>query len=132
MTVEVITHDKVSWVNIEKPSSADIEYLGENYNFHPLDLEDCLSPNERPKIDEYEDYLFIVMHFPVYNRDQQVSQPSEVDFFIGARYLITVHDGSLKPLARLFDECQKNGARPGCSTPSWTAWRTTSCLSSTK
>jgi magnesium transporter len=108
MSVEVITYGKVTWVNIEKPTLEDMEYLRENYNFHPLDLEDCLSPIERPKIDEYEDYLFIVMHFPIYNRDEQVSQPSEVDFFIGARYLITVHEGILKPMARLFDECQQD------------------------
>jgi magnesium transporter len=108
MSVEVITYGKVTWVNIEKPIPEDMEYLREEYNFHPLDLEDCLSPIERPKIDEYEDYLFIVMHFPIYNRDQQVSQPSEVDFFIGARYLITVHEGNLKPMARLFDECQQD------------------------
>jgi magnesium transporter len=107
MTIETVTYGKVTWTNIEKPTPEDIEVLRRNYNFHPLDLEDCLSRIERPKIDEYEDYLFIVMHFPVYDPDQRISRPSEVDLFIGAGYLVTVHDGILKPIYQLFDDCQR-------------------------
>ncbi len=107
MSVETVTYGKVTWTNIEKPRPDDIEVLRRNYNFHPLDLEDCLSKIERPKIDEYEDYLFIVMHFPVYDADQRISKPSEVDFFIGAGYLVTVHDGILRPIYQLFDDCQR-------------------------
>ena len=107
MTIETVTYGKVTWTNIEKPTPEDIEVLRRNYSFHPLDLEDCLSKIERPKIDEYEDYLFIVMHFPVYDADKHVSRPSEVDFFIGSGYLVTVHDGILKPIYQLFDDCQR-------------------------
>jgi magnesium transporter len=107
MSIETVTHGKVTWTNIEKPSPEDIEVLRRNYSFHPLDLEDCLSKIERPKIDEYEDYLFIVMHFPVYDHDQLISRPSEVDFFIGSGYLVTVHDGILSPIYQLFDDCQR-------------------------
>lgn len=106
MSLDIISYGKVTWTNIEQPTPEDIEVLRRNYDFHPLDLEDCLSRIERPKIDEYEDYLFIVMHFPVYDKDAQVSKPSEVDFFIGSGYLVTVHDGILKPICQLFDDCQ--------------------------
>lgn len=109
MSIETVTHGKVTWTNIEKPTPEDIEVLRRNYNFHPLDLEDCLSKIERPKIDEYEDYLFIVMHFPVYDHDKRISKPSEVDFFIGAGYLVTAHEGILKPIYQLFDDCQRYG-----------------------
>ncbi len=108
MSIEILSHDKVTWVNIERPTPDDMEYLRRNYSFHPLDLEDCLSRIERPKIDEYDDYLFIVMHFPVFNRSRRVSTPSEVDIFIGANYLVTVHEGTLKPVYKLFDDCQTN------------------------
>ena len=107
MTIETVTYGKVTWTNIERPTPEDIGVLRRNYNFHPLDLEDCLSKIERPKIDEYEDYLFIVMHFPVYDPDQHISRPSEVDFFIGSGYLVTIHDGILKPIYQLFDDCQR-------------------------
>jgi magnesium transporter len=107
MTTAVLTHGRVTWVNIGKPVPEDMDYLREHYPFfHPLDLEDCLSRIERPKIDEYDDYLFIIMQFPVFDISRRVSRPGEVDFFIGAGYLVTVHDGNLWPITKLFDDCQ--------------------------
>lgn len=106
MSVQTITHGKVTWTSIEHPTAEDIEVLRRNFSFHPLDLEDCLSKIERPKIDEYDDYLFIVMHFPIYDHNREVSRPAEIDFFIGANYLVTVHDGHLKPLVQLFEDCR--------------------------
>jgi len=106
MSVEVLTHGRITWVNIEKPTPEDMNYLRGHYPFHPLDLEDCLSRIERPKIDEYDDYLFIIMQFPIFDRTHRVSRPSEVDIFIGAGYLVTVHDGDLWPITKLYDDCQ--------------------------
>lgn len=109
MSVAAITHQRLTWVNIVNASPEDVAYLRKHYTFHPLDLEDILSPNERPKIDEYDDYLFIVMHFPVFDAQRQLTRSSEVDFFIGAGYLITIHEGQLKPLSRLFEACHDDG-----------------------
>jgi magnesium transporter len=112
MGVEVLTHGRVTWVNIEKPTPEDMDYLRQRYPFHPLDLEDCLSPMERPKLDEYDEYLFIIMHFPVYDASRRVSRPAEVHIFIGSGYLVTVHEGNLWPITKLFDSCQtEDGAR---------------------
>lgn len=106
MGVELLTHGRITWVNIEKPTSEDMSYLRQHYPFHPLDLEDCLSRIERPKIDEYDDYLFLIMQFPIFDPSSRVSRPAEVDIFIGAGYLVTVHDGILWPITKLFDDCQ--------------------------
>jgi len=106
MSIQTIAHGKLTWVNIERPTAADIEYLQKRYDFHSLDYEDVLSKIQRPKIDEYEDYLFIVMHFPVYDKSRRVTTPSEVDIFIGAGYFITIHDGRLKPLLDFFAACE--------------------------
>jgi len=107
MGVEVLAHGRVTWVNIEKPTPADMDYLRKRYPFfHPLDLEDCLSRLERPKLDEYDDYLFIIMQFPVFDSLSRVSRPSDVDMFIGAGFLVTVHDGNLWPITKLYDDCQ--------------------------
>jgi magnesium transporter len=108
MGMNTVTEDKVSWIDITHPTQEDISHLRRYYPFHPLDLEDCLSDIERPKVDEYEDYLFMVMHFPIYDADQRVSRISELDIFIGSGYLITLHHGELRPLLRLFEECQKD------------------------
>jgi magnesium transporter len=107
MATEVLSHGRVTWVNIEKPVPEDMDYLRERYPFfHPLDLEDCLSRIERPKIDEYDNYLFIIMQFPVFDSSRRVSRPGEIDIFIGAGYLVTVHDGNLWPITKLFDDCE--------------------------
>jgi magnesium transporter len=108
MSMSTVTENKVSWINIEHPSTEDIDHLRRYYPFHPLDLEDCLSSIERPKVDEYDEYLFLVMHFPLYDPDEQISRISEVDIFIGSGYLITLHNGELRPLTRLFGECHKD------------------------
>lgn len=106
MATEVISHGRVTWTNIINPTEDDVNALSEAYpHFHPLDLEDLRSHIERPKIDEYEDYLFVVMQFPLWDAERKVSRSSEVDMFVGSGYLVTVHDGSLKPLVNFFGRC---------------------------
>lgn len=104
--VNVITYGKLTWVYIERPTMQDVEYLARHFNFHILNLDDVLSRVQRPKIDEYPDHLFIVLHFPVFNKQNRVTTPSEVDIFIGETYVVTVHkSGDLKPLSKFFNEC---------------------------
>ncbi|MFC1949159.1 magnesium/cobalt transporter CorA [Chloroflexota bacterium] len=106
LNIESVTWGELTWTNIEGPTELEKEYLAQNYPFHPLDLDDCLSRIQRPKIDEYPDYLFLVLHFPVFNIEARVTTPSQVSVFIGENYLITLHNGELKPLVKLFKECQ--------------------------
>ena len=102
----LITCGKLTWIYIETPTTQDVEYLAQSFNFHPLNLDDVLSRVQRPKIDEYPDHLFIVLHFPVYDKENRVTHPSEVDIFIGENYMVTVHkSGDLKALAKFFNEC---------------------------
>src|SRR4030066_1059757 len=104
--MNLITCGKLTWIYIETPTAQNVEYLARNFNFHPLNLDDVLSRVQRPKIDEYPDHLFIVLHFPVYSKENRVTTPSEVDIFIGESYIVTVHKtGDLKPLAKFFNEC---------------------------
>jgi len=106
LNIETLTWDNLTWVNIEKPTEQETEYLAQNYPFHPLDLDDCLSRIQRPKIDQYKDYLFLVFHFPVFGKEARVTTSSQLSVFIGENYLITLHKGELKPLVKLFKECQ--------------------------
>lgn len=106
LNIQTVTHGKLTWVDIVQPTVKEIDYLRENYPFHPLDLDDTLSKIQRPKIDEYDDYLFMVLHFPVFNKATRVTVPSEVDIFIGENYVITLHAGNLKPLVQLFNRCK--------------------------
>ena len=106
LNLESLTWGDLTWINIEPPTEKETEYLAQNYPFHPLDLEGCLSRVQRPKIDEYKDYLFLVLHFPVFSKEARVTTSSQLSVFISEKYLITLHKGELKPLVKLFRECQ--------------------------
>lgn len=106
LNIETLTWGKLTWINIERPTEKETKYLAERYPFHSLDLDDVLSRQQRPKIDQYEDYLFLVLHFPIFNKEQRVMTASQLSVFIGQDYLITLHSGGLKPLVKLFRECQ--------------------------
>lgn len=108
LSIETLVHGRMTWLNVEMPTRRDIEYLAEHYMFNLFDLEDCMSRVERPKIDEYSNYLFMVLHFPVFNPEARVTTSSQVSVFIGADFLVTVHSGDLKPLEKLFNDCQQN------------------------
>jgi magnesium transporter len=106
LNIESITWGDLTWINIQPPTKKEIEYLAKNFSFHPLDLDDVLSRTQRPKIDEYPDYLFLLLHFQVYNKATRLSTHSQVSAFIGEKYLITLQQIELKPLMKLFRECQ--------------------------
>ena len=82
--------------------------LVERFGWHPLDLEDVLSRRQRPKVDEYPDYLFGVLHFPVYDKAIQRLNAAELDFFVGNGYLVTLPAVELLPVTRLFGRCQED------------------------
>jgi magnesium transporter len=109
LNIETISCRKLTWIYMEKPTTREVEHLSNQFHFHPLNLDDILSRVQRPKIDEYGDHLFIVLHFPVFNKENKVTTASEVDIFIGENYVVTVHcSGDLKPLSKFFKECQIN------------------------
>ena len=106
--VGVVEHAGVRWINVERPTAEAIDYLRVNFPFHELDLEDVVDTLERPKLDEYDDYLFLVLQFPVHSKLTRVTTAAEVDIFVGHDYVITLHDGRIKPLVRLFDEVERS------------------------
>jgi len=107
LNIDSVSEGKLTWIYSEKPSHNEVEFLEQHFNFHPLNLDDVLSRVQRPKIDEYEDHLFIVLHFPVFDKENRITRPSEVDIFIGENYVVTVHcSANLKPLAKFFHECR--------------------------
>src|SRR5829696_4693778 len=106
--VEVVEFGDLRWVNIERPSSVDRAWLEEHFEFHPLDYEDVLSRNQRPKIDEYPDYLFIVLHFPVFDKAVGRLNAAELDIFIGPDYIVTLPNSPLPPVEYLFERCRSS------------------------
>src|SRR3954452_18830527 len=106
--VEIVEHGGLRWINIERPTSIDQAWLEEHFDFHPLAYEDVSSRNQRPKIDEYDDYLFIVLHFPVFDKKVGRLNAGELDIFVGPDYLITLPNTELKPVEYLFERLRAN------------------------
>ena len=98
--LETVHNDKLLWVNIEKPTRDKMEALSRNFSLHELNIEDCLSKNQLPKIDRYEDHVFIILQFPTTQKEKTLQRFSQLSLFVGKNYLITIHQGDLKPLIR--------------------------------
>jgi magnesium transporter len=104
--VQSVTADGFRWINIESPTPLECAWLEEHFDFHALDFEDVLSRNQRPKIDEYPDYLFIVLHFPVFDRTVGRLNAGELDCFVGRDFVVTLPNQPLQPVSYLFDRCR--------------------------
>jgi magnesium transporter len=104
--IESVEWGGLRWINIERPGPAERAWLEEHFEFHPLDYEDVLSRNQRPKIDEYEDYLFIVLYFPVFDKTVGRLNAAELDIFIGPDFIITLPNTEIPPVEYLFERCR--------------------------
>ena len=100
---EIIGAAGIRWIHIESPRSADRDWLEEHFDFHQLDYEDVFSLNQRPKLDQYDDYVFIVLHFPLFDKDSGRILTAELDLFMGPDFLITLPNIPLPPLAAMFE-----------------------------
>jgi magnesium transporter len=105
----------LTWVNAVAPDLETSQALAERFGWHPLDVEDIVSKRQRPKVDDYEDdqYLFAVLHFPVFDKTVQRLNGAELDVFIGQDYLVTIPNRELLPVTRLFARCDSDVAFRG-------------------
>lgn len=89
--IETIKIGTLKWHHVLSPSEDDLQFLSDNFYFHPLDLEDCRSKlNQRPKIDTYDDYYFLILHFPNFDSSGRFLKTKEVKIFWGEDYIITI------------------------------------------
>ncbi len=105
--IETIEQDGLRWINIESPRQAERTWLEEHFDFHPLDYEDVFSRNQRPKVDEYADYLFVVLHFPAFDKRAGRLNAAELDMFVGPDFIVTLPNQPLQPLEYLFERCRR-------------------------
>ena len=108
--LEVVRNNGLTWIDIQNPTRDMIAKLGEKYSFHELNVEDCLSKIQIPKVDKYKDHIFIILHFPTTDKKTKKTtlRFSQLSIFAGANFLVTVHQGDLKPLEEMFSLCEQN------------------------
>ena len=88
---------KIVWVDVSDPTSLDFENLARQFGFHPLSIEDCRHQHQRPKVEEFPGYYFIVLYEAVLN-DQGRLQLGELGIFLGKNYLVTVHSEPIRAI----------------------------------
>ena len=86
-----IFKNKITWIDIASPTEDDIEYLRKHYKLHPLICEELTGPSQRSKTERYNDYLFLVIHFPSWDPQKKISSPWELDVILGKDVLVTVY-----------------------------------------
>ncbi|KAG2472299.1 MAG: putative metal ion transporter YfjQ protein [Nitrosopumilales archaeon] len=101
--ITTIEGEKVSWTDLQNPDRSDIEKLAKRFHFNKLNIEDCVTKFELPKFDKYYDHVFFILHFPPLASKTVLPKYSQLSIFVGTDFLVTVHQGELKPLVDLVE-----------------------------
>lgn len=88
----IASHEGLVWIDLADPEPSDFELLAREFGFHPLALEDARKRHQRPKLDQYDSFLFIVFYAVRVDPDDGFST-QEIALFVGPNYLVTVHAG---------------------------------------
>lgn len=89
--MKIISHKNIAWIDFEDINQDDITYLQENFNIHPLALEELITPTYQPKVVQYENCLFLTIHIPLFDTEQRATYAGELDIILTETHLITSH-----------------------------------------
>lgn len=98
-------NNKTTWIDVGKPSQDDINHLRDNFKFHSVVLNELIPDTIRTKVDSYDDYFYIVLHFPTFDKKNRTSKSQELDILITKDTIITSHKETIIPLKAIFDKC---------------------------
>jgi len=106
--IETIQGNEFTWIDLQNTDRGVVEKLAQKYNFNELNIEDCMTKFELPKLDSYDDHFFVILQFPPLAQKIGISKNSQLSIFIGKDFLVTVHQGDLKPLVELVNTCKSD------------------------
>jgi magnesium transporter len=105
------------WVDLDSPTSDEARVLSDVFHFHELAIEDALSELHHPKVESYGDYLYLILHGIDFKASEHCFTTKDVDFFLGAQYLVTVHPGVSRSIGKVGTVCSRDarvlGEGPG-------------------
>jgi len=105
-----LERDSISWIHFQGHTQAEVlRNIGELFGLHPLAMEDVMNSGQRPKVEEYEEQLFIIMAMPAEQDKPHLFE--QVSIFMGKNYLISFHNGEHDPFDPLRKRLQKHGGR---------------------
>ncbi len=98
----------MTWIDLESPSRDEIASVAETYALPPLVVEELASPLFRSKVDRYEHFLYLVLHFPIIQKNRQIKFEQEIDFVVGKNFIITAHAEPIDALYEFSKEFEIN------------------------
>src|SRR5687768_3684808 len=106
---EVLRSDEeLLWIDGSDPSEDDLLLLQREFGFHPLAIEDASNQRQRPKVDLYEGYIFLVFFcLDRYERGKPL-HATQVNFFVGSNYVVTLHQGEIRILGEIKQRWEQN------------------------
>lgn len=104
--MQTIKHKKITWIDFENPQADDIIYLQENFNIHPLAIEELITPTYQPKVVQYENCLFFSVHIPLFDVKHRTTYPGELDIILTENHIITSHKQNIYQLSCFFNELE--------------------------
>ena len=84
-------YKKITWIDLESPTQEEVRALMQEFDIHPLVANELLSPTVRPKVDLYDNLIYLILHFPAFQHSHGQRPEQEVDFLIGKDFIITTH-----------------------------------------
>jgi magnesium transporter len=99
-------HKSLIWIDLENPTQDEVKSLMQKYSIHPMVAEELLKPTVRPRMEIYKDFIYLILHFPVFDHNQKTSISHEIDFIMGKNFLITAHYKEISffhEITRLFE-----------------------------
>jgi len=101
----------VLWIDLLTRSEAEASILSEVFSFHPLTIEDCVSPKVDPaKIDDYGDYIFVIVQALTEYSPAEEIEPVEADFYLGPNYVVSCHRERIPAIESFIQRCSRNDA----------------------
>jgi magnesium transporter len=95
------------WIDLEQPTPEEAAILKDTFHFHPLAIEDCLEDVHHPKLDEYDGYLFAIVHGIRFDAPTEEFVTRELDIFLSPTYLVTHHKGPMRSITAAREQCSK-------------------------
>jgi magnesium transporter len=107
-TPEALSDPKaLHWIDLDTPTSEEARILEDPFHFHPLAIEDCLVDVNHPKVDDYDAYIFLIVHAVGFDDKTGEFRTSELDMFLGRNYLVTHHEGPIAGVVTAQEQCTR-------------------------
>lgn len=101
--MEIKKGKNIRWIDAERPTEKDLAWLGKEFGLHPVIMDELKGPSARGRVESYKDYLYFIYYFPLYDKEDEASVRTEIDFIVTKEAVVTVHYEPIRDAMDGFD-----------------------------